>query len=71
MIEPAIIQALRTDSLWIGQPHSTGVPGQWTLQFGRRLDTADGAFAGAALLSNMSYEKDAIIHWDPIAMKIV
>ena len=27
--------------------------------------------AGAALLSNMSYEKDAIIHWDPIAMKIV
>jgi len=27
--------------------------------------------AGAALLSNMSYEKDAIIHWDPVAMKIV
>ena len=27
--------------------------------------------AGAALLSNLSYEKDAIIHWDPVAMKIV
>ena len=27
--------------------------------------------AGAALLSNLSYEKDAIIHWDPEAMKIV
>jgi hypothetical protein len=27
--------------------------------------------AGAALLSNLSYEKDAIVHWDPIAMKIL
>jgi len=27
--------------------------------------------AGAALLSNLSIEKDAICHWDPEAMKIV
>lgn len=27
--------------------------------------------AGAALLSNLSYEHDAIQHWDPVAMKLV
>ncbi len=27
--------------------------------------------AGAALLSNLSYERDAIVHWDPKAMKLV
>jgi hypothetical protein len=27
--------------------------------------------AGAALLSNLSVEKDSIIHWDPEAMRIV
>ena len=27
--------------------------------------------AGAALLSNLSYERDAIVHWDPKSMKIV
>ena len=27
--------------------------------------------AGAALLSNLSYEQDKIVHWDPEAMKIV
>jgi len=26
--------------------------------------------AGAALLSNLSYERDAIVHWDPEAMKL-
>jgi predicted dehydrogenase len=26
--------------------------------------------AGAALLSNLSYEKDAIVKWDPVAMKL-
>jgi hypothetical protein len=34
----------------------------------------DGVFgyraAGAALLSNLSYEKDAIVKWDPEAMKL-
>ena len=27
--------------------------------------------AGAALLSNLSYERDAVVHWDPEAMKLV
>ena len=27
--------------------------------------------AGAALLSNLSYERDAVVHWDPEAMKVV
>jgi predicted dehydrogenase len=27
--------------------------------------------AGAALLSNLSYERDAIVHWDPDTMKLV
>jgi predicted dehydrogenase len=27
--------------------------------------------AGAALLSNLSYERDSVVHWDPVAMKIV
>ncbi len=26
--------------------------------------------AGAALLSNLSYEQDKIVHWDPESMKI-
>lgn len=27
--------------------------------------------AGAALLSNLSYQQDAIVHWDPVAMKLI
>jgi hypothetical protein len=27
--------------------------------------------AGAALLANLSYERDAVAHWDPVAMKVV
>jgi len=27
--------------------------------------------AGAALLSNLSYEKDSVVHWDPKSMKVV
>jgi predicted dehydrogenase len=27
--------------------------------------------AGAALLANVSYERDAVVHWDPVAMKMV
>ncbi len=41
----------------------------------RRPVVEDAVFgfraAGAALLSNLSYEKDAVVHWDPIAMKVV
>jgi len=29
------------------------------------------AQAGAALLSNLSYERDAIVKWDPEAMKLI
>ena len=27
--------------------------------------------AGAALLSNISYERGTVVHWDPDAMKLV
>ena len=27
--------------------------------------------AGAALLSNLSYERGTVVHWDPDAMKLV
>jgi predicted dehydrogenase len=27
--------------------------------------------AGAALLGNLSYERDSVVHWDPVAMKVV
>jgi hypothetical protein len=27
--------------------------------------------AGAALLSNLSYQRDAVVHWDPEAMKLL
>jgi diguanylate cyclase (GGDEF)-like protein len=51
VVEPGLLQALHSDTLWIDQPHSNGVSGEWTLQFGRRLDAADGTFAGAALVT--------------------
>jgi len=41
----------------------------------RKQPVEDGVFgfraAGAALLANLSYEKDAVVHWDPVAMKVV
>ncbi len=41
----------------------------------RKPVTEDAVFgfraAGAALLSNLSYEQDAIIHWDPKEMKLL
>jgi diguanylate cyclase (GGDEF)-like protein len=49
--EPGLLLALHSDTLWIDQPRSNGVSGEWTLQFGRRLDAADGTFAGAALVT--------------------
>jgi hypothetical protein len=27
--------------------------------------------AGAALLGNLSYERDSVVHWDPVAMKLL
>ena len=41
----------------------------------RRPVVEDAVFgfraAGAALLANVSYERDAVVHWDPVAMKLV
>jgi hypothetical protein len=41
----------------------------------RKQPVEDAVFgyraAGAALLANLSYEKDAVVHWDPVAMKVV
>ena len=37
--------------------------------------TEDAVFgfraAGAALLSNLSYERDSVVHWDPKQMKVI
>jgi diguanylate cyclase (GGDEF)-like protein len=49
--EPGLLQALHSDTLWIDQPQRNRVSGEWTLQFGRRLNAADGMFAGAALVT--------------------
>ena len=41
----------------------------------RKQPVEDATFgfraAGAALLANQSYEKDAVVHWDPVGMKLV
>jgi diguanylate cyclase (GGDEF)-like protein len=39
------------DGLWVDKPRRNSISGNWTLQFGRRLRTADGAYAGAALVA--------------------
>ncbi|MGA2187091.1 MAG: EAL domain-containing protein [Steroidobacteraceae bacterium] len=47
----AYLVALRnSDKLWVGAPQKVAAEG-WVLQFGRRLEAADGTFAGAVLLS--------------------
>ena len=46
------LSALRnSDTLWIAQPRKNPASPDWTLQFGRRLNTAEGRFAGAVLLA--------------------
>ncbi|HKT73841.1 MAG TPA: EAL domain-containing protein [Steroidobacteraceae bacterium] len=46
------LAALRdSDALWVDQPRRNQASQEWTLQFGRRLNTADGGFAGAVLLA--------------------
>jgi len=45
------VSALRdSDTLWVGTPRMITAD-QWVLEFGRRLDAADGRFAGAVFLS--------------------
>jgi diguanylate cyclase (GGDEF)-like protein len=41
----------RSDALWVDQPRKSRTSQDWMLQFGRRLNAADGAFAGAVLLA--------------------
>jgi diguanylate cyclase (GGDEF)-like protein len=41
----------RSDALWVDQSRKKPATHDWTLQFGRRLNTAEGEFAGAVLLA--------------------
>lgn len=46
-----VLSALRaSDTLWIDTPKKNLASQDWTLQFARRLNAADGSFAGAVLL---------------------
>jgi len=46
-----MLSALRaSDTLWVDQPRKDLASQEWTLQFARRLNAADGTFAGAVLL---------------------
>jgi diguanylate cyclase (GGDEF)-like protein len=49
--EPGFRQDLRSDTLWLDQPRKAGPSGEWTLQFGRALNAADGSLAGAVLVA--------------------
>jgi diguanylate cyclase (GGDEF)-like protein len=49
--ELAYLSALReSDTLWVDRPRRDSTSSEWTLQFARRLNAADGSFAGAVLL---------------------
>ena len=41
----------KTDALSIGHPRQSAGSGQWKLEFSRRLNAADGSFAGIAMVS--------------------
>ena len=46
----------QTDALSVGRPQPGPGTGEWSLQFSRRLDTADGSFAGIVMISvNAAY----------------
>jgi diguanylate cyclase (GGDEF)-like protein len=44
-------QKLQSDALWVDAPHKDALSGEWTLQFGRALNAADGSAAGAVLIT--------------------
>ena len=48
---PGFVRSLHQDALWIDQSRKDRASGEWTLQFGRRLDANDGAPAGAVVVS--------------------
>jgi diguanylate cyclase (GGDEF)-like protein len=43
-------QGLHSNTLWIDRPRKDALSGEWTLQFGRALDAADGSLLGAVLV---------------------
>jgi diguanylate cyclase (GGDEF)-like protein len=51
VIKPAVPQGLHDDALWVDPPRKDVLSGEWTLQFGRALNAADGSAAGAVLVA--------------------
>jgi diguanylate cyclase (GGDEF)-like protein len=50
--DPQSLTALRSsNALWVDQTRENPASREWLLQFGRRLNAADGTFAGAVLLA--------------------
>jgi diguanylate cyclase (GGDEF)-like protein len=49
--KPGVQLALQGDTLWIDQSRRLQASEEWTLQFGRRLNTADGSLAGTVLVA--------------------
>ena len=48
---PEILHSLHDDTLWVDDARRERISGDWTLQFGRGLNAADGTLAGAVLLT--------------------
>jgi diguanylate cyclase (GGDEF)-like protein len=48
---PGFVRSLQQDAIWIDQSRKDRASGEWTLQFGRRLDGDDGALVGAVVVS--------------------
>jgi diguanylate cyclase (GGDEF)-like protein len=44
-------QSLLKETLWIDQARKAATSGEWSLQFGRALRTADGSIAGAVMIA--------------------
>jgi diguanylate cyclase (GGDEF)-like protein len=51
VVKSELQQGLHSDALWVDPPRKDALTGEWTLQFGRALTTADGTAAGAVLIT--------------------
>jgi diguanylate cyclase (GGDEF)-like protein len=49
--QAGFVRAMRSDTLWIDQARKDQASGEWTLQFGRSLNAADGSLLGAVLVA--------------------
>jgi diguanylate cyclase (GGDEF)-like protein len=50
--DPGYLAVLRSgDTLWVSRPQKDPHTGEWNLQFARRIDSANGAFAGAVMVA--------------------